>query len=1327
MKKKIHLLLCMWGLLGTVSGQNVKYVAPFIGTQGTGHTFPGPSLPFGMVQPGPDCNNTSWDYTSGYQYADSTLLGFSQTHLSGTGIGELGDVLLLPFADNEKKGILKKHTEKASAGYYSVEKADGVKAELTCTHRVAFHQYTFPSANASLLLDFQHGIRFLTDSLVLHSDIQIKDKHTITGYCHTKNWVERKYFFVIKFDTPFSSMEQLPLQAKENAPRYVAQFKLKSKHPQLKVKVALSTTGVEGAEKNLQQELPHWDFEAVRKQASDQWSRYLDKIQIEADEKRKRIFYTCMYHLLLQPSNIADVDGRYRGVDDQVSCAEHKAYFSTLSNWDIYRAAFPLLQFIAPEVIDPIVRSMIVHHQKAGFLPIWTAWGKDNYCMIGNHAIPMIVSAYQNGFSGFNPEEAFAAIQETSTTPHIHSDWDTYRKYGYYPFDIVKDESVSKALENGYDDWCVAFMAEKLQKKEVSEEFYQRARFYKNLFDSDSRLFRGKDSKGKWRTDFNPFKATSPMNNPGDYTEANAWQYFWTPAQQDVEGITKLLGGKAQFTRHLDYFFATETENPDKYLGQEGMIGLYAHGNEPCHHVAYLYKFSDKPWKTDFYVNQIVNRFYGDQPDGIIGNDDCGQMSAWYIFSTLGFYPVNPANGVFVLGAPQVKRASVSLGNGRKLIIEADGFTASHIYAGEITYNGIRKDNSINFKELMEGGTLQYKMVENPVAACFKPFHFGSIKPLGWLKEQMQMDMKGILTHLPELIPELINDPIYGSGRLSAGSKAKDLGNHKEGDAEGEEQYKWWNSETQSNWRDAYIRNAIMLNDTEAMKRVDEYVREILTTQDEDGYLGIYTPSLRYRFDKENGELWSKTTLLRGLLAYYEATGKQDVWKAICRAVDNVMEKWPIYGSAPFDAGTEYNGGVAHGLTFTDVLDRMYQLTGDRKYLDYALFLYLDYSSHFSSESDAQLENILDKEYKLKCHGVHTYEHLRPLIVAAQTTTDEKVINALNLYLDRIAAATTATGGAIGDEWIGERCAHPYDTGYEFCSLHELLDSYSVLLQKKGEATAAERMETIFYNAALGMRLKDGSGIAYLKTDNSYEMRGTRNGHPEADRKQTRYKYSPVHQDVAVCCVPNSLRITPYFIQKAWMTDSEGHLVCNLLLPCALETEYRGGKVKIEMQTSYPLSDSIRLSVHCETDQRIKLRKPAWAKEIKASKEYATEGNYLVFSCKGGCTEPIDLKLVTAPRVIQDRNGFHYFAYGAVIYALHHEAAEEKGRVYAEHFHDRYFYPEKKLKQYKYLPNQRIERIDGKLVTRLFNTDTQTTETVELKPMMYSVLRQVAF
>ena len=270
-------------------------------------------------------------------------------------------------------------------------------------------------------------------------------------------------------------------------------------------------------------------------------------------------------------------------------------------------------------------------------------------------------------------------------------------------------------------------------------------------------------------------------------------------------------------------------------------------------------------------------------------------------------------------------------------------------------------------------------------------------------------------------------------------------------------------------------------------------------------------------------------------------------------------------------------------------------------------------------------------------------------------------------------------------------------------------------------------METIFYNAALGMRLKDGSGIAYLKTDNSYEMRGTRNGHPEADRKQTRYKYSPVHQDVAVCCVPNSLRITPCFIQKAWMTDNEGNLVCNLLLPCALETEHRGGKVKIEMQTSYPLSDSIRLLVYCETDQRIKLRKPAWAKEIKASREYATEGDYLVFSCKGGCAEQIDLKLVTAPRVIQDRNGFHYFAYGAVIYALHHEATEEKGRVYAENFHDRYFYPEKKLKQYKYLPNQRIERIDGKLVTRLFNIDTQTTETVELKPMMYSVLRQVAF
>ena len=405
------------------------------------------------------------------------------------------------------------------------------------------------------------------------------------------------------------------------------------------------------------------------------------------------------------------------------------------------------------------------------------------------------------------------------------------------------------------------------------------------------------------------------------------------------------------------------------------------------------------------------------------------------------------------------------------------------------------------------------QMKEVPV---YTSFPFGAIKPVGWLKTQMQADLNGFVGNLDKLVPDLINDPIYGSGRLHKNSKAKDLGNNKEGDAEGDEQYKWWNSESQSNWWDGYLRNALLLNDVKHIARVKKYISDILSTQDADGYLGIYASDLRYHFTSENGELWAKATLYRGLLAYYEYTNDPQVWNALVRAVDNVMTNYPVDASHPFDTGMNYNGGVGHGLTFTDVLDRMYQLTGEEKYLDYALFLYLDYSKFYAWERDAQLTNALNKEYKLNCHAVHTYEHLRPMIVAASTSEDAKIKKALMEYLRKINTVTTATGGAIGDEWIGGREADATHTGYEYCSLHELLDSYGVLLQRTGDTALAESIENIFYNAAQGARHPYHSCIAYLKTDNSYQMDGTRNGDAEPGKTQTRYKYSP--SPTSVCC-----------------------------------------------------------------------------------------------------------------------------------------------------------------------------------------------------------------
>ncbi len=678
-----------------------KYVNTFIGTDGTGHTFPGPCMPFGLVQPGPDNADIGWDYTSGYQYTDSVIIGFSQTRANGTGISELGDVLLQPFADNRSEGFgqaYDKSTERASPGYYTVTLNSGIRVELTCTERVALHRYTFPTSSGKLLVDLQHGLRFLTDSLVLESDVQVVDQQTISGYCRTRNWVNRKYFFTIQFSRPFVSERTLDRRPREAAPRYVFDFKLPDSV--LQVKVALSTVSVAGAEGNLRKELPGWDFASVSQHARTVWNQYLGRIDIEADEKQKEIFYSCMYRLFIQPSNIADVDGRYRGPDDSIRTARDGTYYSTLSLWDTHRAAHPLYTLIAPERVNGMVHTMIEHSKARGFLPIWTIWGMDNYCMIGNHAIPVIADAYMKGFRGFDAGEAMRQMVKSTSENHINSNWHLLDAYGYYPFDSLDNEAVSRTLEHGVDDYSIALMAERMGLQDIASAYHRRAWRYRNLYDSSTKLMRGRDSKGRWRTPFDPLAATSPMNNPGDYTEANAWQYFWTPAQYDVQGIMELLGGRKAFTDHLDRFFSIPAVNPDKHLGQEAMIGQYAHGNEPSHHIAYLYAYSDKPEAGMAIVSKIYSDFYSNTPSGMIGNDDCGQMSAWYIFATLGFYPVNPALGEYVLGRPQVKRATLLLDGGRRLKISV-GDRTGPVFSGRPV-----ETVAIEHQELVAGGEI---------------------------------------------------------------------------------------------------------------------------------------------------------------------------------------------------------------------------------------------------------------------------------------------------------------------------------------------------------------------------------------------------------------------------------------------------------------------------------------------------------------------------------------------------------------------------------------------------------------------------------------------
>ncbi len=670
MKRIVLFILCLIMVADNLIAQKkgyTKYVNPFIGTDGTGHAFPGPCLPFGMVQPGPDNQDTGWEYTSGYQYRDTSLLGFSQTRANGTGIPEFGDILLLPMRidqDPVRRIGYDKSSENATPGYYSVKLNSNIAVELTASERGAFHLYRYPTNGARLLIDFQHGLRFMTDSLVLDSDIKFDNDSTISGWVKTKNWVEKTYYFVIKFNQAFKQVKELPRNQKEKAPRYVLDFELKDRT--LSTKIALSTVSTAGAQLNLQAEIPHWDFQKVVKAAKVAWETYLSRIQIKAPRKLKEIFYTSMYRLFIQPSNIADVNGQYRGADDRVKTAKNKTYYSTLSLWDTYRAAHPMYTIIAPERVDGFVNTFIDHAEAAEFLPIWTAWGKDNYCMIGNHAIPVIADAYQKGFRGFDAEKALHWMVKSSSENHVNSNWTLLNKFSYYPLDSLDNESVSRTLEHGIDDAAIAQMAITLGKSELAKKYEQRSKNYKNLFDPSTNLFRGKDSKGNWRTPFDPLTATSPMNNPGDYTEANAWQYFWTPAQYDIEGIINLLGSKQALEAKLDSFFSIKPINANKYLGQEAMIGQYAHGNEPSHHIAYLYAFTPRPEKGKKIIKDISEQFYSNTPNGMIGNDDCGQMSAWYIFSTLGFYPVNPINGQYIIGAPQVRRAKVYQGPGNK-------------------------------------------------------------------------------------------------------------------------------------------------------------------------------------------------------------------------------------------------------------------------------------------------------------------------------------------------------------------------------------------------------------------------------------------------------------------------------------------------------------------------------------------------------------------------------------------------------------------------------------------------------------------------------------
>jgi predicted alpha-1,2-mannosidase len=725
--------LALWAALAPAAAADLtRHVNPFIGTDGTGHVFPGATRPFGMVAPSPDNADHGWDYTSGYQYRAPKFLGFSNTHISGAGIPELGDVLLMPAAgrrwtteSSDFSAAYDKRSERARPGYYTATlPGHGVKAELTATQRVAFHRYTFRrSGHVQVLVDLQHGLRFGDGLRVTRSEVGVDAaKGEVSGSVASKNWVEREASFVLRFSQPIAEVITLPPRPGEKAPRYILGFDLKAGRV-LQARVALSTVDVAGARGNLAVD-DGKTFDRVRAEADAEWNALLSRITIDAPPRTQRIFYSALYRVLMHPSDIADADGRVRGPTGQVTTARGGRYYSTLSLWDTFRGVHPLLTLLVPERVDGFVNTLLQHHQAQGYLPLWTAWGRETHTMIGNPALPVIADAVAKGFKGFDVHEALQAMVQTSTAPRPQApewsqrDWQALDQFGYIPFDRIHGESVSLTLEVGIGDDAVARVAAAARQDAVAQRFAARAQGWRQLLDPQTQLMRGRDAQGRWREPFRPLEVTSPLSHPGtnsDYTEANAWQYSLTPALHDPQGLVEALGGSAAFERWLDRFFSLKGDGEAKFLGQEALIGQYAHGNEPSHHIAYLYAWTQAPWKGHALIRRITREFYADTPDGILGNDDCGQMSAWYVLSTLGFYPVVPASGTYVLGAPQVRAAVLRLPGGKRLRIHAQGFAEDRSYAVSARLDGRTLDAlSVPHQALAAGGDMRFEMQSAP-------------------------------------------------------------------------------------------------------------------------------------------------------------------------------------------------------------------------------------------------------------------------------------------------------------------------------------------------------------------------------------------------------------------------------------------------------------------------------------------------------------------------------------------------------------------------------------------------------------------------------------
>ena len=696
----------------SVSAQDyTQYVNPFIGTGGHGHVFLGANVPFGNIQAGPTQKKQGWDWCSGYHYSDSTVIGFGQMHLSGTGIGDLGDVSLLPMTNPSQREVKFSHrAEYVRPGYYSVMLASGIRVELTATQRVAFHRYSFPAdaTKGYIALNLAQGIGW--DKMTSCKFKQESDK-TITGFRISEGWAkDQRVYFVAEFSEP--------VQLEENERDTIGIFSVASTSQPLLVKVGISAVSVENARENLQQELPGWNFASVVSKANADWNRELSKIAIKTqDERAKRIFYTALYHTMIAPSVFSDVNGEYRGADGKTHKGDFTDY-TTFSLWDTYRAAFPLMTLIQPEMQRDLAETMLHIFKQQGKLPVWHLMGNETDCMVGNPGIPVLVDIALKGFN-VDKKAVFEAVKASAMRDE--RGMGLLKKYGYIPCDLDPEkETVAKGLEYALADACIAKLAKQLGKTEDYKYFYKRSQSYRDFyFDKQTKFMRGVTSDHKFREPFDPF---STVHRQDDYTEGNAWQYVWL-VPHDVHGLVSAFGGEKPFVSKLDSLFIVNGDmGADASPDITGLIGQYAHGNEPSHHILYMYNYVGQPWKGADKIRYVLANLYHDDFDGLSGNEDVGQMSAWYILSSVGFYQVDPAGGRYVFGSPLFDEATLNVGNGKTFRVVAHNNSSENKYIQSAKLNGKPYTRSyIDFKDIVRGGTLEFVMGNKPSQFGVKP------------------------------------------------------------------------------------------------------------------------------------------------------------------------------------------------------------------------------------------------------------------------------------------------------------------------------------------------------------------------------------------------------------------------------------------------------------------------------------------------------------------------------------------------------------------------------------------------------------------------------